>query len=136
MTLPPLIERFEERKQEFSQCVIRLDEAVQQPFSSFIRDSVIKRYECCWETGWKLLKLWLNEQGIQAETPKTVWREAFAFGLLDGEPDTWTLAQKMRNLSIHTYDEALADEVYAFVCHYALDLFKTLRDKSETWTLS
>jgi nucleotidyltransferase substrate binding protein (TIGR01987 family) len=130
------IERFEERKQDFIDCVNSLNEAVQQPFTSFIRDSVIKRYECCWETGWKLLKLWLSEQGIMAVTPRDVWKEAFAIGLLTGHADIWTQAQRMRNLTVHTYDEAVAEEVYHFICEEALMLFEKLKKKVLTWTIS
>jgi len=127
-------ERFEERRRDFKKCVASLEEAVSQPFNSFIRDSVIKRYECCWETGWKLLKLWLSEQGVVTATPRDVWKEAFQNGLLSGDADRWTQAQRMRNLTVHTYDEATADEVYQFVCRHALALFLDLRQKAETWT--
>jgi nucleotidyltransferase substrate binding protein (TIGR01987 family) len=129
------VERFEERKKDFIDCVTSLKEAVEQPFSSFIRDSVIKRFECAWETGWKLLKLWLAEHGITTLTPREVWKEAFAIGVLKGNADTWTQAQRMRNLTVHTYDVAVADEVYAFICKDALSLFIELRDLVLTWNL-
>ena len=127
-------ERFNERKEDFLKCVYNLKEAVEQPKNSFIRDSVIKRFECCWETGWKLLKLWLEEQGIIAPTPRQVWKESFAVGVLCGEADTWTEAQQMRNLTIHTYDEETAEQVYDFVCNEALPLFQELGKKVEKWT--
>ncbi|MEM0951804.1 MAG: HI0074 family nucleotidyltransferase substrate-binding subunit [Cyanobacteria bacterium P01_H01_bin.74] len=136
----PMIEhhqkkRFEERKQDFANCVVQLKEAIQQPYSPFIRDAVIKRYEFCWETGWKLLKSWLTAEGITVTTPRSVWKEAFAYGLLSGDADVWMQAQKMRNLTTHTYDEAMANAVYDFICQQALVLFCDLAEKSASWSL-
>lgn len=130
-----LKERFEERKTDFIQCVNRLQEALDQPANEFIRDSVIKRYETAWETGWKMLKLWLSYQGIATLSPRDVWKEAFSIGILEGEPDTWATAQRMRNLTVHTYDEAIAEEVYQFVKNDVITLFQDIKTKAETWQI-
>ena len=93
-------ERFIERKKDFIDCTNRLQEAINRPYDEYIRDSVIKRYECAWETGWKMLKLWLAYQGIMTQSPRDVWKEAFALGLLTGSADVWGAAQRMRNLTL------------------------------------
>ncbi|WP_334118421.1 HI0074 family nucleotidyltransferase substrate-binding subunit [Limnobacter sp.] len=66
--------------------------------NSFIRDSVIQRFEFCWELAWKVLKLRLEQLGIAASNPRDVFKEALAAGLIhDG--NRWSEAQRMRNLS-------------------------------------
>jgi nucleotidyltransferase substrate binding protein (TIGR01987 family) len=126
------IERYSERKQELLNAVQRLEEACVQPFSSFIRDSVIQRFEFCWELAWKTLRLKLEAEGIIANTPREVWQQALQAGLIvDG--NAWSEAQKKRNLTSHTYDEKLADEVYGYVLKDGLPLFRKLAADVETW---
>ena len=130
-----LKERFDERKKDFTDCVDRLQEAIDQPVNSFLRDSVIKRYECAWETCWKMLKLWLSYQGIMTTSPREVWKEAFAAEMLDGDADIWAQAQRMRNLTVHTYDEAVAEEVHQFIRDHAIAVFQSIKNKAQSWTI-
>jgi len=125
-------ERFHERCQDFLKATERLAEACAQPYSEFLRDSVIQRFEFCWELAWKVLRLKLLEEGIEALTPREVFREALAARLLhDG--NAWSQAQRMRNLTSHTYDESLAEEVYRFVCRTGLPLFQELAQQVRQW---
>jgi len=125
-------DRYNERKQELLTAVRRLEEACAQPFSSFIRDSVIRRFEFCWELAWKTLRLKLEGDGIAVSTPREAWQQALQAGLIvDG--NAWSEAQKMRNLTTHTYDEKLADEVYQFVQRAGLPLFRELAAKVAQW---
>lgn len=126
-------ERYNERKQELLNAAQRLEEACAQPFSSFIRDSVIQRFEFCWELAWKTLRLKLEAEGIIANTPREVWQQALQAGLI-ADGNAWSQVQKMRNLTSHTYDEKLADEVYGYVLREGLPLFQTLAAGVETWT--
>ena len=41
--------RLEQRSNDFIRATERLAEACEQPFTPFIRDSVIQRFEFCWE---------------------------------------------------------------------------------------
>ena len=45
-------ERFSQRRTDFQKAVTRLEEACAQPESSFLRDSVIQRFEFSWELAW------------------------------------------------------------------------------------
>ena len=40
-------ERFQQRKADFQKAVTRMEEACAQPENSFLRDSVIQRFEFC-----------------------------------------------------------------------------------------
>lgn len=122
------MERLNERSADFLKASQRLSEACAQPLDSFIRDSVIQRFEFCWELAWKTLKLRLEMLGIVALNPRDVFKEALVAGLIhDG--NTWSEAQRMRNLSSHTYDEKLADQVYGFVKNRGDLLFQELANE-------
>jgi nucleotidyltransferase substrate binding protein (TIGR01987 family) len=126
------IERFNERKQELIKAVQRLEEACMQPFSSFIRDSVIQRFEFCWELAWKTLRLKLESEGLLANTPRETWQQALQVGLIhDG--NAWSEAQKNRNLTSHTYDEKLAEDVYRYILKEGYPLFHKLAGEAVKW---
>lgn len=46
------VERFDERKRELKEAVLRLEEAIAQPKTDIVRDSVIQRFECSFELAW------------------------------------------------------------------------------------
>lgn len=125
-------QRLKQRISDFQQAVFRLEQACQQEENEFIRDSVIQRFEFCYELAWKMLKLKLEDEGIEARTPKETSQAAVAAGLI-ADGNLWTELQRMRNQTSHTYDEKLAREVYAFVCKTGLDLFKALLKESGSW---
>lgn len=125
-------ERLSERSADFLKASARLSEACAQPFDSFIRDSVIQRFEFCWELAWKTLKLRLEFLGVIAANPRDVFKEALVAGLIhDG--NAWSEAQRMRNLSSHTYDEKLAEQVYEFVKNKGDILFQDLAREVNAW---
>ena len=70
--------------------------------------------------------------GIEVLTPRDVFQESLNKGLIrDG--NTWSEAQKMRNLTSHTYDEKLADTVYSFLVNQGQLLFKELAQDVAAW---
>ena len=125
-------QRLNERIDDFTKASQRLSEACKQPLDSFIRDSVIQRFEFCWELAWKLLKLRLEVLGIVALNPRDVFKEALAAGLIE-DGNAWSEAQRMRNLSSHTYDEKLAVLVYGFVTNEADAMFQALATTAQPW---
>lgn len=127
-------ERYNDRRQELITAVQRLEEACAQPFSSFIRDSVIQRFEFCWELAWKTLRLKLEAEGIAVNTPRETWQQALQVGLI-ADGNAWSEAQKKRNLTSHTYDENLADEVYNYVLKQGLPLFRELVARVASWSI-
>jgi len=118
--------------ERYSRALARLHQACRQPEDEFVRDAVIQRFEFTWELAWKLLRRKLLSEGIEAGTPRQAIRAAVEGGLLtDG--NLWTELMRMRNLTSHTYDEALARQVYAFVCRHALPALDALRQRAASW---
>jgi len=100
-----------DRLREYEKCIKKLEEVLNLPKDEFIRDSAIKRFELCFEVGWKALKDYLNGEGIFCRSPRSCLREAFSMGLIKDE-DAWLSILEDRNLSVHTYNEELAEEIY------------------------
>ena len=82
-------------------------------------DGTIQRFEFTFELFWKSLQRLLADQGIAANSPKSVLQRAFRLGWLEDEA-TWLRMLDDRNLTSHTYREALAREIYSRIpAHHA-----------------
>jgi nucleotidyltransferase substrate binding protein (TIGR01987 family) len=102
----------ESLREDFSRANSRLLEALDLPRDPIVRDSAIQRFEIAFELCWKYLKAYLEEEHNAACTsPSTCFRAAFAHGIIANDP-FWIDLAKLRNYTVHTYDEALADYVY------------------------
>jgi nucleotidyltransferase substrate binding protein (TIGR01987 family) len=101
----------EERLTQLKRCLERLREVLEEEKNPVVRDSAIKRFELCFELLWKTLKDYLEREGIICRSPRGCLKEAFALGLLKSESE-WLEILKDRNLSVHTYLEELAEEIY------------------------
>ena len=98
---------------DFARAVIRLDEALALPKDPIVRDSAIQRFEISFELCWKLLKAYLEEQhNAVCTSPRTCFRAAFKHGVIDNDP-FWTDLTVLRNYTVRTYNEQLADHVYS-----------------------
>ena len=110
----------------FSQSVDRLAEILQEPKTVANRDSAIKRFELTFELAWKSTKTYLANKGLVCRSPRDCFAEAFRLGLIADDP-LWLKMINDRNLSVHTYNEKLADEIYGRLKDY-LPLFATLSE--------
>ncbi|MEK7655179.1 MAG: HI0074 family nucleotidyltransferase substrate-binding subunit [Patescibacteria group bacterium] len=130
-------QRFEERKQELKDAVLRLEEAIAQPENDMIRDSVIQRFEFSFELAWKTLQLYLERQGLEAGSPRQALKSAFAQGIIssEDEADVWLKMQEDRNLTTHTYNEDLAKAIYKRIATTYVERFRAISDSIQklTW---
>lgn len=97
--------------QNFVNAVHSLEEALKTPVVTD-RDiaGVIQMFEFCYELSWKYLKFKLEEAGVVSTTPKDVLTKAYQNKLIHDEK-IWLDIIKDRNLSVHTYNKVLADEL-------------------------
>lgn len=87
------------------------------------RDATIQRFEYSFETVWKAAKHYLREhEGIDVASPKGVIRACREIGLLnDKETEQALVMADDRNLTVHTYNDRLAQEIYLRIKgHYPL----------------
>jgi len=99
-------------RQDFIKSVARLEEAVDLPRDAIVRDSAIQRFEIAFELCWKFLKAYLEEtHNSSCASPQSCFRAAFKQGVIGDDP-FWIDLAKLRNYTVHTYDESLANYVY------------------------
>lgn len=84
------------------------------------RDALIQRFEFCFEILWKCGKDYLfAQEGLDAASPKKIIRLLREVGVLDAEEtERALLMADDRNMTAHTYDEALAKEMAARIRDY------------------
>ncbi len=88
-----------------------LKDVLKQDYNDYIRDAAIQRFEYTFELAWKAMKRTLKEEGSEIGSPKQVFRSAFEAKLID-DLEQWFALLKERNLTVHTYNEETAKEVY------------------------
>ena len=114
------MEKLKERLQSCLAALDTLDEVLRLPFSVIVRDAALQRFEYSFESTWKLLKTYLEMyEGVVCNSPKSCFREALPVGLLSREEaETCLIMTDDRNLTSHTYLEALAASIYAKLPSY------------------
>ncbi len=102
------------------QALDTLKEALEQERNSFVRDSIIQRFEYSVELFWKSLKEYLYEkEGVEVLSPNNTMRECRNVGLFIEEDVDYSIQMiKDRNLSSHAYNEDLAEEIVSRVTDY------------------
>lgn len=111
----------------FEKSLERFEEVLKEEKTIIHRDAAIQRFEFTTELAWKCIQRFLREQKIVCRSPKECLKEAFKFDLVEDDPK-WMEALDDRNLTVHTYDEKTADEVYNRLSGY-LDILNQLKDK-------
>jgi nucleotidyltransferase substrate binding protein (TIGR01987 family) len=100
-------------RRDLSSAIARLEEALALPKDSIVRDSAIQRFEIAFELCWKTLKAYLEEQhNAICTSPRSCFKAAFKNALIADDP-FWIDMTKLRNYTVHTYNESLAEYVYA-----------------------
>lgn len=90
-------------------------------------DATIQRFEFTFELFWKTMKVFLNEKGVEVNYPRDALKEAYASHFLEDET-IWLGMIKDRNLTSHTYDVVLADEIFNRIKLY-VPVFRQAFDK-------
>jgi nucleotidyltransferase substrate binding protein (TIGR01987 family) len=119
--------RWQQRFANFRKALARLTEAVelhrQRPLTDLERQGLIQAFEFTHELAWNTFKdiaEYQGETGLLGSRDAT--RYAFKTGLVeDGE--SWMKMIESRNLSTHTYQEAVAQEVEKRIIDIYFELF-------------
>lgn len=90
-----------------------LREVLKKRKNKIVRDATIQRFEYTFELSWKVLKRYFQfNNNLREENIKNIFREAGKQGLIDSVED-WFGFQEARNETSHTYNEAIAERVFA-----------------------
>lgn len=102
-----------------------------------ISESVIQRFETCYDCLWKILKRYLNQELGVADppnSPKPVFRLAHENGLLASPPESWFEYVQARIGTSHDYDGEKAKTCLELMPNFindAIGLYQTMTAK--TW---
>ena len=120
------IDRLDLQFEHFEKALERLKEALDEAESSFVRDSIIKRFEVTFEMAWKTMFRYLIDKGEKI-APKAWDVIPVAFqSLLIADAQLWDQMRTYRNDTSHEYNEARAIELSAFVRNHGTQAFDAL----------
>jgi nucleotidyltransferase substrate binding protein (TIGR01987 family) len=122
------LQRFSNYKKALSQLEKFI---VKGDLSELEEQGLIKAFEYTYELAWNTLKDYLQYQGITNITgSRDVIREAFKADLIT-KGEEWMQMLQSRNLTAHSYNEDIADEIVASVLNSYFDEFKALESQLE-----
>lgn len=126
------MERFKERRKEFSKALERLKEALQEKDTEIVVDGVLHRFEFTLELAWKTMKDYLEYDGIISKTdsPREVIKAAFQYDLIENG-EQWIKMMLARNSLSHLYDEETSREIYSDIKEEYVNLLEDLNKKFE-----
>ena len=97
----------------FEQALKTFKESLLPNPSDLERDGAIQRFEYCFDLAWKTSKQFLEKSGLVGlNSPRSVFASAFAEGIIDDEI-IWSTIILKRNASVHTYNQQLAEALFA-----------------------
>ena len=118
------------RRDSFSRAIVRLNEALMATETDLSRDAAIQRCELCFELAWKVIQEQARSEGLDCQSPKGCLKLAYKNGWIGNEAG-WLAMLEDRNRTAHTYDEALAKDMYRHLSAH-LPLLKTLDEYLRT----
>lgn len=116
------LQRFENFEKSF--LLLRNSLEIEEP-SLLEKAGVIQFFETTFELSWKLMKDYLEYIGYDVKSPRDAIKTAFSIELIKNA-QSWLDALMDRNLTTHTYDETIANEVYEKIKHEYSELLEEL----------
>lgn len=103
----------------------------QKTYNELEKSGLVQQFEFCFELSWKTLKNYLENEGIIADTPREIIKQAFAVNILS-DVTIWMDALEKRDLLSHVYDEetallaiTLIKEKYFLVIEHLVNFLST-----------
>lgn len=132
--------RFEERREDYKNALIKLQEALGQEEKQslsedtmqIIIDGVLHRFEFTFELAWKTMKDYLEYMGITNKTgsPRENIQQAFKQGIIENGK-IWIEIMLARNELSHLYDEEASRRIYNNIKDMYIKEFEKLEEKFE-----
>jgi len=123
-----MAKRWDERISDYKNALERLKEAIEESKvidSSTIKDGVIQRFEFTLELSWKVMKYFLNSEGLtEAKAPRSTIRTGFNNEIIQ-DAKLWIDMIEDRNLTTHTYSQSTSNEIYGKIIN---SYYKELED--------
>lgn len=122
-------QRFDNFQRALHQLTLAMELKAQRPLSELEQQGLIQGFEFTHELAWNVLKDYLEMEGIQGLVgSRSTAREAFKRGLVrDGE--VWMDMIEKRNLSSHTYNQAVANALVVAIAERYYPVFCELQQR-------
>jgi len=117
------MDRLKERFEVATKALATLCELpLKGPVDKVVRDAAIQRFEYTFEAIWKAAQLYLREhEGMEQGSPKGVVRACHQVQVLTEEQARKALEMvDDRNLTVHTYNEELAIQIFSRLDEYSM----------------
>ncbi len=109
--------RWKQRFQNFERAFLFLKKATQRDSYDELQEAgLVQSFEFTFELGWKTLKDYLEQMGIDAPFPREVIKQSFKTKLIE-DGHTWIKMLDKRNALTHTYDEKQAKKAVDIICN-------------------
>lgn len=82
----------------------------------------IQAFEMAYELSWKTMKKILGFKGVEVYSPKETFRKAAAEGLIENFDSWGEKYLETRNLTVHSYEEDILNNVWAVLPDFLKDL--------------
>lgn len=103
--------RWRQRFSHFQKSFALLEHSLRIAHPSEVeRAGIIQFFEMSFELAWKVLKDYLEAEGFTVVGPRDAIKQAFKAGFMD-DGHVWLEALQDRNLTVHTYEEKIAQAV-------------------------
>jgi nucleotidyltransferase substrate binding protein (TIGR01987 family) len=121
--------RWRQRFENFERSYLLLKKYSQKEINNELeRAGVIQFFEMTFELAWKVLKDYLESQGFIVKSPRESIKQAFQIDIID-DGHIWLDALDKRNLTTHTYDDALAEKLLQDITNLYLPELTILYEK-------
>ncbi len=119
------IQRFNNYKKAFSNLMETKHCIDENEINNIYTMALIQAYEIAFELAWKTLKDYLEYNGIKADTPREVIKEAFSNNIIENG-QIWIEMMEARNKTSHTYKEELAKSLTTDILNCYINEFEKL----------
>jgi nucleotidyltransferase substrate binding protein (TIGR01987 family) len=116
------VERLAERLGVARHALGTFRDVLREPKTPVTRDASIQRFEYTYEAVWKAAQLYLRAgEKLSLASPAAVTRACFQAAVLNEDQSRTAMDMlRDRNLTLHTYNEELADQIYSRLPGYAV----------------
>lgn len=124
---PRWLYRFDNYKRAFALLREAIETMEQRELTQLEKEGIIQRFEYTWELAWKVLKDYLEREGVVLEkiTPASVIKAAFEAKIIS-DGDMWMKALDARNKMSHQYNLKKFEEIIKEIQAHYLSLLDDL----------
>jgi nucleotidyltransferase substrate binding protein (TIGR01987 family) len=128
--------RWKQRFENYQNALMQLEEGIQYFESNpinLVKEGIIQRFEFTHELSWKVMKDFLEYEGIVGIVgSRSATREAFNKDLITNGQE-WMNMIESRNDTVHTYNPNILENEFSKIISIYFELFKDFESKMKNY---